>query len=59
MIASGSGDVDLQGEADEASLEKSGSGDLDASKLKVSKINVIKSGSGDVSYQDGGVVKTD
>ncbi|MBO4230042.1 MAG: DUF2807 domain-containing protein [Bacteroidales bacterium] len=57
--ASGSGDVILSGEATEASIRKSGSGDLEARKLTTKKIDVSKSGSGDVIYNEDGVVKTD
>lgn len=55
--ASGSGDVFLKGEATDVSLKMNGSGDLDASKLKTAKITVAKSGSGDITYMDGDVVK--
>ena len=55
--ASGFGDVILRGEATDASLKMNGSGDVDASKLKANKIAVAKSGSGDITYMDGGVVK--
>ena len=55
--ASGSGDVFLSGEATDATLKMNGSGDLDASKLKTAKVTVAKSGSGDITYMDEGVVK--
>ena len=55
--ASGSGDVFLSGEATDVTLKMNGSGDLDASKLKTTKVTVAKSGSGDITYMDEGVVK--
>lgn len=49
LSISGSGDVDLQGQADEVVFSLSGSGDIDAFDLKARTAAVRISGSGDVT----------
>ena len=46
VASSGSGDITLSGETGSASLNRVGSGDIDATHLKANTLKVNESGSG-------------